>query len=189
MKKNVEILNKLKKEFDYSNYKSFLENVENIYGKLYVFIVLITDYIYVVKNYGHEYYFTENYAGENTEPYIGEEIDLTYYNKLMELVEDLDIEKKLNCVGFYDTLCRFKIEIDDREIIEEECEYCLGNGDLYNEQEDSWECCYKCGGTGFLDLKNPDHGKIKNPEYLDRLDLLVKPKINVFVEKLNNYLS
>ena len=187
MKKNVDILNKLKKEFDYDDYKSFLLNVEKAYGKLYVFIVLISDYLYVIDNYGHEIYFTDNYAGENEEPYISDEIDLTYYNMLMELIEQLNIEKELNCVGFYEQLSKFKIEIDDRDVIEETCEFCFG-GEVYDEQEDESDICHKCGGIGLREVDNPDYGKIKNPEYLDKLDLIVKPKIEIFVDKLNNFI-
>lgn len=186
--KNVEILNQLKEEFNYNDYNSFLSNVEKRYGKLYVFIVLITDYIYVIKNYGHEYYFTKNYAGENSEPYISDEIDLTYYDMLMELTEELYIEKKLDCIGFYDLLSQFIIKIDERETLEQDCDFCFGVGEFYYELEDEHELCHICGGGGLEEVDNPDYGKIKNPEYLDKLDLIVKPKINMFVKKLNKFI-
>ena len=188
MKKNVEILNKLKEEFDYSDYNLFLLKVEKVYGKLYVFIVLISDYVYTIKNYGHVYYFTEDYAGENSEPYINDEIDLRYYDMLMELIEELNIEKELDCIGFYDLLSRFYIEIDNQEMVETECGFCFGMGEFYDEVEDEHEVCRICGGSGVGENDNPEYGKIKNPEYLDKLDLLIKPKINIFVEKLNKFI-
>jgi len=183
------IYNQLKEQFDYSNYDKFLNDIRTEYDTLYEFIILISDYIHSIKKSGHEYYFIYNYAGENYKPYITNEINLKYYNRMIQLFDNFNFENELNCIDFYDNLLKFRIEIDENEYINSECDMCLTMGEVYNEDEDSYEICPKCGGVGFIEVKNLNYEHVSNLEYLEHLDILIKPKLSKFEKEFNKYLK
>ncbi len=177
------------------SYADMIEWIQNTYGDVPAFAVLIGKYNQQVGNGGHIQYFDNGYAdGEGGFSKQHDE-SIPLHEELVSLFIKLEITnpefKIKNADKVLDILKRFQPQLDDERHEEISCEECGGSGylmeDALSDEEDAEQEEVKCSWCdgGRVEIDNQNYGDVLNTHELDKLDDEYYKVSDKFMESLN----
>ena len=151
-------------------YDDMLRWITDEFGKVSRFCVLFSAYNGQVCNGGHVQYYDNGYASARSEGCFGNYEDCEKHDDMVELFNELDLDKLPLGQKAYDVMSKFEVDLDDEVEQcgncggngEAQCDTCKGNGTVDCEtcggsgEDSEGEECTECNGNGNVDCDDCD---------------------------------